>query len=316
VSESREDYLFDGSGPADAEVQRLERLLAPFRAARSADWLAEASLARPEPGRRRAWLAAAGILVAVALGLWLRLAEGPSRPAVGQGWALSGVQGRSRLARGEWLSAGEHGAVLGVGELGSVALDPGARVRLDDEGVERHALYLEVGRVRAAIDARPEAFQIATPAGLSIDLGCVYDLEVDEAGAAELVVHTGQVAFEAAGASVFVPAGYATEVLPGARPLVPLPLGGDPAEGLFVRRLEGLAEVSAEDLSRVAGIEDPVVLYHLLRAPARALRAVALQALLERERLPPGLDAALVLEDPSLWRRWHSQGGLSFSTPW
>ena len=39
----------------------------------------------------------------------------------------------------------------------------------------------------------------------------------------------------------------------------------------------------------------------------------AVHPYLERERLSPGLDAALVLEDPSAWRRWHSGGDRAAS---
>jgi hypothetical protein len=308
LDERSERYLFDGGEPADPDVARLEKLLARYRYRPAPPAAARRDLL-VEPRWIQAALAAAALFVAVMLGL--RLA-GPSRGA----WRVRGAEDAGWLERGEWLEAGASGAQLEVGELGVVELRPGARVRLDDEGEERHALYLAQGAVRATITAEPRAFQIGTPSGLSIDLGCLYDLEVDGEGVAHLHVETGEVAFEAEGRTVFVPAGYATRSLPGSGPLVPVHVLADLALEELVRRVEASAPVGAQDLARVAELNDSVVLYHLLRARDPAVRAAALEPLLLLERLPVELSAQAVLRDDAAWRAWHDAEVLSFAHAW
>lgn len=305
-----ERYLFDGEAPADPEIARLEGLLARYRHVPPAPAAAPPRAFLVRPRWIQMALCAAALFVAVMLAV--RLA-GPARGA----WRVrGGDDGAAWLERGEWLLAGASGAQLEVPELGVVELRPGARVRLDDEGAERHALYLERGAVRARITAEPRAFQIGTPSGLSIDLGCLYDLEVDGDGVAHLYVETGEVAFEAEGRTVFVPAGYATRSVPGRGPLVPVDvLAGLGVEEL-VRRVEDSAAAGADDLEQVAAINDSVVLYHLLRARDPAVRASALAPLLARERLPEGLTADAVVSDDAAWRAWHDADVLSFAHTW
>ena len=311
--ERGERYLVDGAGPPDPETARLEGLLARYR--HRPDPLAPEELEpqKPEKGGflvppRAIQLALAAAAAFVVLMLLVRHAL-PER-----GWVVRADGAPARLLRGEWLRAGEGGAQLEVADLGRVDLRPGAHVRLDDDGDERQALYLERGGLRAFITADPGAFQVGTPAGLSIDLGCLYDLEVDAAGAAYLYVEVGQVAFAAEGRTVFVPAGYATRSEPGRGPLVPLLEGTDADVADLVRRVEASASPGAPDLARVAELDDSVVLYHLLRAPSRALRASALEALLKLERLPEGVARESVLDDETVWRAWHDE--LSWRPAW
>jgi hypothetical protein len=306
--ERSERYLVDGAGPPDPETARLEHLLARYRHR-------PAPLAAEEPEKqgflvRPRWiqLALATAAAFVVLMLLVRQAL-PER-----GWVVRADGGPGRLLRGEWLRAGEGGAELEVAGLGRVELRPGAHVRLDDDGDERQALFLEQGGLRAFITAEPRAFQVGTPAGLSIDLGCLYDLEVDAGGAARLYVETGQVAFEAEGRTVFVPAGYATRSEPGRGPLVPLEEGTETGVVELVRRVEASASPDGADLARVGELGDSVVLYHLLRAPSRAVRESALDALLKLEQLPEGVARESVLADEPVWRAWHDE--LSWRPAW
>ena len=307
--ERAERYLVEGAGPADAETERLERLLARYRhrpvPLAEEPPAGQAFLVRPR------WIQLA--LAAAAAFVGLMLVVRWALPARG-GWAVRAAGGPARLLPGEWLSAGDGGAELEVADLGRVELRPGARVRLDDDGEERQALYLERGGLRALILAEPRAFQIGTPAGLSIDLGCFYDLEVDPRGGARLYVETGQVAFEAEGRTVFVPAGYATRSEPGRGPLVPVHALADIDEEALVRRVETTERPEAPDLARVAELNDSVMLYHLLRAPARAVRETAFDALLRLEQLPAGVEREEVLENEAAWLRWHD--ALSWRPAW
>jgi hypothetical protein len=222
---------------------------------------------------------------------------------------VRGLPGVDALARGGWLAAERDGVSLVVGTVGEVELAAGARVRLDDEGRDALALYLERGSVRATITARPREFQIATPAGVSVDLGCVYDLAVDDEGAATLAVVTGQVAFEAAGRTAFVPSGYATRAVPGAGPLVPLAVGGPAELAGWVRRVERAKHPAPDDLAAVGAVDDTVVLYHLVRATSEALREAAFDRLVDVWRERHGVSVpwkrAELLRDDAAWSAWH-----------
>ncbi|MGH8459299.1 MAG: hypothetical protein ACRESV_08105, partial [Nevskiales bacterium] len=77
------------------------------------------------------------------------------------------------------------------------------------------------GRMRARIWAPPRLFFVETPAALAVDLGCVYTLEVDEAGAGLLRVESGWVQLESESRESVVPAGAVAAMNPGAGPGAP-----------------------------------------------------------------------------------------------
>ncbi|MEM7309401.1 MAG: FecR domain-containing protein [Planctomycetota bacterium] len=311
--EQAERYLVDREGPADPEVERLEGLLGRYRLRPEPLRLPDDPPAAERPGflvpPRAIQVALAAAAGFVALLLVLR-----GLTPAGDGYVVRGLAGVEHLARGRWLETGAERAWIEVGEIGEVRLEPGARVRLDDDGREESSLYLERGSLHATILAAPGAFQIDTPAGLSIDLGCLYRLEVDDDDVSHLEVEAGQVAFEAAGAKVFVPQGYATFARPGRGPVAPLAILVDPDVERLVRRVERAADASAADVRSVGELDDAVVLYHLLRAPASAVREAALEALLRTEELPEGLTREDVLSDEASWLAWHDE--LSWRPIW
>ena len=312
-----ERYLVEGTPPGDPEIERLEGLLGRYR------YRPRPAGANPEPGSTaagprpflvsprllRGLVAAAAVFVLVALAV--------HRFAPRGGYAVRGVPGAEWLARGAWLDTGDHLGVVEVGEIGQLEVQPGARVRLDHARDRESLFYLARGRVDASILAPPEAFQIGTQAGLSVDLGCEYSLEVDDAGVTHIDVYSGQVAFEAADRTVYVPAGYMTRILPGAGPLVPVPyLDHGGARGL-ARRVEDAADPTPADLDQVRLLEDRVVLFHLVRGRSQELRKVAVERLLGLgEALPADLSPSDVIgPDEALWRRWHEET-LSWRPSW
>ncbi len=124
----------------------------------------------------------------------------------------------ARLRAGEWLETDASSrALIHVGTLGQVEVDPRSRVRLIKTSANEHRLELARGRLYASIVAPPRLFQVETPSAVAIDLGCAYTLEVDEAGGSLLRVTSGWVALARDGRESFVPAGAAARAEPDGR---------------------------------------------------------------------------------------------------
>src|SRR5262249_48383470 len=98
-------------------------------------------------------------------------------------------------------------ARVDVSTIGEVTIAENTRVRLLATRTAHHQLALERGTLHAIITAPPGQFVVDTPSSRATDLGCVYTLHVDQAGAGLLSVAAGWVAFENGGRESFVPAG-------------------------------------------------------------------------------------------------------------
>ncbi len=221
------DYLWDGSGQPDPEVQRLEDALRPLRGTRPA----------PELGPRRsppAFSVGGWRVLATAAAVLAGLAAVVTRgrpPEPDAGWSLAWLEGTSwgqarvaretRLAVGEWIDTGEDRARLSVGEIGEVRLEPATRVGLLDAGERSHHLSLARGVLHAMIWAPPGQFLVDTPSAVAVDLGCSYTLEVDATGSGLVRVETGWVGFESRGLQSLVPAGAACPTRRGVGPGTP-----------------------------------------------------------------------------------------------
>src|SRR2546428_472178 len=73
---------------------------------------------------------------------------------------------------------------------------PASRLRVLDTRAPEHRMALDRGNLEARIVAPPRQLFVETPSGTAVDLGCVYDLEVDGLGQATLTVVIGWVSFE------------------------------------------------------------------------------------------------------------------------
>ena len=196
-----DDYLWDGSGEPDPEVERLERLLERFKHERPVPELA--LTVRAGPGRLRRfvpWLAAAAAaLIVAAGGLLLLRRETPTwevarldgNPRVGS----SRIAASGRLAVGQWLETDASSrARISVGEIGEVEVEPNTRIGLLKARMTEHRLSLARGTMSARIWAPPKLFFVDTPSAVAVDLGCAYTLNVDDGGAGILKVTFGWVA--------------------------------------------------------------------------------------------------------------------------
>jgi hypothetical protein len=223
-----DDYLWDGSGEPDAEIVRLESLLAPYRH-KDAPLLLPERRAAP---RRFApavlqILTAAASLVLVATAAWL---ASTLRPA---GWTVQTLAGSpmvagtrtdapSQLPVGQVLTTdAESRARLAVGSIGIVDVEPNSHVRLITSRAGEHRMALDRGEIRARIWAPPRLFFVNTPSATAIDLGCAYTLKVDDRGWGRLLVEIGWVAFQHKGRESFIPKDAMCATRPGFGPGTP-----------------------------------------------------------------------------------------------
>lgn len=238
----KEDYLWDGSGEPDPEVQKLEHLLGRYRHDRPAPAFDRLALEQTAPRGRRfsafrfffpLAAAAAAVLVAVTTFLVWRSKQANDR---GPGWEIARIAGTPRIG---WhtLSAKSGTAKLMVGqtlvtnnssrasitleETGRIEVDPESRLRVVSSRPGHERLSLERGTIHATIWAPPGEFVVDTPSAVAVDLGCVYTLHVDDSGAGLLRTTVGWVGFKLKGHESFIPAGAVCQTRPKLGPGTP-----------------------------------------------------------------------------------------------
>src|SRR5215475_2035620 len=226
----RDDYLWDGSGEPDAEVQKLETLLGRYRHDQPAP--AFDQVADIQPPKHR-WTfarlrfslpfqlgAVAAILVIGIAGVFVFRTMNARN--AGSAWEIARISGAPRVG---WHSLRENSAQgkLGVGqtlvtdnssrasialdETGRIEVDPNSRLRLLRSGPEHKRLSLERGTIHATIWAPPGEFVVDTPSAVAVDLGCAYTLHVAPDGSGLLKTTLGWVGFHSNGRDSFIPAG-------------------------------------------------------------------------------------------------------------
>ncbi len=238
----KDDYLWDGSGEPDPEVQKLESALGRFRHNQPApafERLVEARVPAPRgffnrwPSLRFAALTATLLItIAGSYFLWLQL----NPPNAGSAWDVAQLEGAPRVG---WHSIGADAKTgkLGVGqtlvtnstsratlsldETGRIEVDAGSRLRLVTNGPGHKRLSLERGTIHATIWAPPGEFVVDTPFAVAVDLGCVYTLHVDDSGAGLLRTTLGWVGFKLNGHESFIPAGAVCATRPKTGPGTP-----------------------------------------------------------------------------------------------
>lgn len=289
------EYLWQKRGSPDPDVAKLERLLGRYRLG-DARWTS-AEVPAPARGRLlrfRIALAIAAGIVAVALIFW---ALGGRRTS---GYRVMGIEGRDLVRAGEEFSTDSAGSArLEIGWLGHVDVAPNSRVAVEDCGRDAHRLFLERGSVKAKIWAQPRLFQIGTPAGNSIDLGCAYELDVADDGDSRLRVTTGQVAFEFQGREIYVPAGWTCVSDPEHGPRAPV---NDEATEDYRRALDAVEFAADPDPALVAKVldvshEGTLTLWHLMISDrtAPSLRHAAFEKLARAYEAPDGMTEAAIL---------------------
>jgi hypothetical protein len=335
-----DDYLWDGSGEPDPEVQKLESALGKLRHNRPAPEFSE--ITAPVQAAERPWFLAAlrlrlkvvafawaAILLIVATGLFLsRSKPSPVEPSE---WNVTNMEGAARVA-GQAIGAKGGTENLGVGQLletdnaskasihadetGEIDLAPGTRLRLakSSSGVKR--VELERGTIHATIWAEPGKFVVDTPSATAVDLGCVYTLHVDDSGDGLLHTTLGWVGFKLGDREAFIPAGAACTTRKKTGPGTPyfedaseafrnelakLDLGNSTAE----ERAGALQVVLVQSRKR-----DALTLWHLLSRVPESDRGRVYDRLAQLVSPPSGVtrDGILRLDRQMLDLWWNDLG--------
>jgi hypothetical protein len=204
-----------------------------------------------------------------------------------------------------------------VSSIGQVTVDTDTRVRLVATRDAHHRLALERGTLHAFIVAPPGQFVVDTPSATATDLGCIYDLFVDDDGSGLLTVFSGWVAFEDKGRESFVPAGASSRTDRSNGPGTPR---YDDADQAFRDALDEI------DYGRGTGYKvnplpivlerarprDAMTLWHLISRVPPADRAAVVDALAALVALPPTAtrDAVMRLDRRALDEWWDALGLL------
>src|SRR5262249_5709094 len=111
-------------------------------------------------------------------------------------WEMVETRGAERttttVGAGDWIQTDRSSrATVKIGEIGSVEVAPGTRVRVVALKEDEHRLSLAQGEIYAKISAPPRLFFVDTPSGTAIDLGCEYSLLSSEDGSGILQVSRG-----------------------------------------------------------------------------------------------------------------------------
>lgn len=280
-----DDYLWDRSGPVDAGIAELERLLAPqaWQPRARKKWCPSRPADRP--ARRRTWrvaLAAAAVFALAALGLQAWYAYRLQWPAA-QPWRITAIEGpvtmagetasaAGALAPGVLLETGDGATVrLQVARIGEMVLGEDSQFKLVETRDGRHRASLQRGSLWARLWAPPGAFGVSTPAGEVFDLGCEFLLQAEEDGRGTLTVRSGWVQVENAWREVLVPEGARLELGARGEPGIPYDLGASPAFVAALRELHAQGSgaepdgAAARALVAASRPQDAISLLYLLQ---------------------------------------------------
>jgi hypothetical protein len=334
------DYLWDGSGEPDPEIQRLEGLLGKLRHDSPAPGF-------PEIIRDRRWklfpwrfawkmhlfpalatTVAAVAAVAIVTVLVYRTEPAPTTVA---GWNVSSVEGTPRVGR-KTIGGKDGTNRLGIGQIletdrqsraslqaddtGQIEVDPSTRLRLLSMGSGLKRIALDRGTIHAYIWAPPGQFVVDTPSAVTVDLGCAYTLQVDDSGAGMVRTSLGWVGFKLNGHESFIPAGAACATRPKVGPGTPY---FEDASAEFRAALtrfdfeDSTAQQRADDAAiilRDARKSDALTLWHLLARVDEGQRVLVYDRLSKLAPPPAGVtrDGILRLDQPMLDLWWNELG--------
>ena len=339
-----DDYLWDGSGEPDPEVQKLESALGRFRHNQPAPDFGQVTgqVAAPQPWKHQGLplrnvrrgmpfllaLEAAVFVLAAALAFALR----PKPEAnLGPAWDVASLEGKPRIG---WHTVGASSgpqklkvgqtlvtddssrASISLEETGRVDVDPESRLRLVSNGREHKQLSLERGSNNAGIRAPPGQFAVDTPSAVAVDLGCAYTLHVDDSGAGLVRTSMGWVGFKLNNRESFIPAGAVCATRPKIGPGTPY---FEDASAAFRDALAKLdfAAPSPEERNALLGMvladareQDALTLWHLLSRVSNAERPRVYDRLAPLAPPPASVarDGVLRLDQQMLDTWWNALG--------
>jgi hypothetical protein len=330
-----DDYLWDGSGEPDPEVQKLEKTLGRYRHNQPAPRFNEVADVRQVKSPKRYFglrfpfqLAAVAATLVVAVTVFYF----PRPKPVGPAWDVARLQGAPKVG---WRAIGANSGVgkLKVGqtlvtdgssrasitleETGRVEVDSNSRLRLVTNGPGHKRLSLERGTIQATIWAPPGEFVVDTPSAVAVDLGCVYTLHVDDSGAGLLRTTMGWVGFKLNGHESFIPAGAVCKTRPKIGPGTPYMEDASPSFQDALSRFDFESITPSErnallvTLLTDARKDDAMTLWHLLTRVSDADRPRVYDRLAALAPPPSGLTREGILRlDRTMLDTWWTSFGF------
>ncbi len=341
------DYLWDGSGEPDPEIQRLESMLGKF-AHRGARPVFPAIVPARSWWSRIGWpmrlaalsAATAAVALLVASAIWFMIhrsrripapiAESPS-PSTWQVARLAGeprvgnaaIEGQSAsLAPGQTLvTDGKSRANITSSDIGEIEVDPDTRLRVVQSSSDRKRLALDRGVIHAFIWSPPGEFMVDTPSATAVDMGCAYTLQVDDSGAGLLRTTLGWVGFRLDGHDAFIPAGAVCATRPGVGPGTPCFEDAPLAFRAALTKFDfGPADQRASALDTIlaqARKRDALTLWHLLARVDVNDRGRVYDRLAKLVPPPPAVTREGILHlNPAMLDIWWNQLGLGDVSLW
>jgi hypothetical protein len=314
-----EEYLWNGGGEPDPEIVHLEETLAAFRhrPRMPQEWRRRRSV------RWRWAAAAAAVLVTGVIGV--RALMPPPQPTA---WQVDRAAGPARVGRKDAAISMrvDRGDVLrtGIGAQLELLADDVGRVELGPQSELRASsgkgLSLTRGKLHAFIWAPPREFVVETPSSTTVDLGCEYTLDVDNAGNGTVRVSLGWVAFQFHDRESFIPAGARCATRKATGPGIPVFEDAPQALQSALTQFERGDLSALPRILETARAEDGLTLWHLLSRTQPKDRAAVFARFAALVSLPKevtaekveNLDAhaidlcwdALKLENTEWWRGW------------
>jgi hypothetical protein len=336
--EMKDEYLWDGSGEPDPQIQKLESALGCFRHHHSApDFDPSAVTVRLNPVRRffsvrvAFGLAAVAATFLIAATIFFHFRNALPSVESGPSWDVARLEGTPKVGSRS-IGANSGIARLNVGqtlvtdslsrasitldETGRVEVDPESRLRLVSNGPGHKRLALERGTIHATIWAPPGEFVVDTPSAVAVDLGCVYTLHVDDSGAGLLRTTIGWVGFRLHGHESLIPAGALCQTRPKIGPGTPYLEDASPSLREALEKFDFAANTPAERQTLLGIIvsgarkNDALTLWHLLSRVNDADRPEIYDRLSSLAPPPSGVtrEGILRLDRPMLDLWWNSFG--------
>jgi FecR protein len=340
-----DDYLWDGCGEPDPEIQKLESTLARFRHEGQVPEFPEITATRqPQFWHRfvlshssfRLAAATAVILLIAAFGI-LRWSQKPNTSS-GPRWDIESLAGTPRvesnafwkktagvqLGVGQTLVTDSHSkANISIADIGTVNVEPNTRLRSIAGSNGHNRLALDRGTIHAYIWALPGVFTVDTPSAIAVDLGCSYTLQVDDSGAGILRTKLGWVGFKLDGHEAFIPAGAVCATRPKVGPGTPY---FDDASSAFRESLSkfdfaaGTPEERSAELRKIlaeARQRDALTVWHLLARVEESERGLVYDRLATLLPPPSGVTRDGILRlDQKMLDLWWNQLGLGDISLW
>jgi hypothetical protein len=305
-------YLWDPAAQAADEVLAIESMLAPLRfepATRRLAIVTPAPEAKPRRLRRWWYPTAAAALVLVITGVLF--GQWRWQWPDGQPWTIAArpAAAPDRLAVGvPLLLSGPEVARIDIARIGTLTVKGDSRLTLRSTSGSRHRLSLDRGSVHVSVWAPPGSVHVQTPAGDVIDLGCAFDLTVDDAGEISVIVQSGWVQLANNVGETLVPAGADSGMRASRRPGAPVFLDASPVFRAAVRSAEADAiTTDSADIDAIvanARVRDVLTLLVLVQRRSAGSDRLAARA---AELSPPPLDvtvSAVVRGDALALERW------------